>query len=72
MADVMSCVGRYTDMVMDMCVRVLKDSRQTEKEARTAAQLLMVVLHHCKGRIDDYVPSMLEILVERVKTVREA
>ena len=57
-------------MVLDMCLRILKDSRQTDKEARTAAQLLMVVLHHCKGRVDDYVPAMLERLVERLETVR--
>lgn len=58
-------------MLLDMCQRVLKDTRQTEKEARTAAQLLMVVLHNCKGRIDEYIPSMLGMLSERVKTVRE-
>ena len=57
-------------MVLDMCQRVLQDDRQTEKEARTAAQLAMVVLHHCKGRVDEYIPPILVMISERVKTVR--
>lgn len=58
-------------MVLDMCQRVLQDDRQTEKEARTAAQLAMVVLHHCKGRVDEYIPPMLVMISERVKTVSD-
>lgn len=53
-----------------MCQRVLGDGCQSEKEARTAAQLLMVVLHNCKGRVDEYVPPILGMLSARVKTVR--
>lgn len=57
-------------MLLDMCLRVLNDSRQSDKEAKTAAQLLMVVLHHCKGRVDEYVSPMLAMLSEKSKTVR--
>lgn len=62
---------RYIEMVLDMCQRVLQDDRQTEKEARTAAQLAMVVLHHCKGRVDEYIPPMLVMISERIKTVSD-
>lgn len=60
---------RYVELLLDMCQRVLKDDRQSEKEARTAAQLSMVVLHNCKGRIDEYIPPILAMISERVKTV---
>ena len=52
-----------------MCQRVLNDDRQTEREARTAAQLAMVVLHNCKGRVDEYVAPILAMVSDRVKTV---
>lgn len=60
---------RYIEMLLDMCGRVMKDERQSEKEARTAVQLTMVVLHNCKGRIDEYIPPILAMLIERVRTV---
>lgn len=58
-------------MLLDMCGRVMKDERQSEKEARTAVQLTMVVLHNCKGRIDEYIPPILAMLSERVRTVSD-
>ncbi|CAM9092964.1 unnamed protein product [Pylaiella littoralis] len=63
---------RHVELVLDMCQRVLTDERQSEKEARTAAQLTMVVLHNCKGRIDEYVPPILAMVSERVKTAEKA
>lgn len=63
---------RYIEMVLDMSSRVLKDERQSGKEARTAAQLVMVVLHHCSGRVDQYLPVMLAMLNDRLRAVREA
>ncbi|CAN0180773.1 unnamed protein product, partial [Ectocarpus sp. 13 AM-2016] len=62
---------RYIEMLLDMCGRVMKDERQSEKEARTAVQLTMVVLHNCKGRIDEYIPPILAMLSERVRTVSD-
>lgn len=64
-------VDRYIEMLLDMCGRVMKDERQSEKEARTAVQLTMVVLHNCKGRIDEYIPPILAMLSERVRTVSD-
>eukprot|EP00752_Nemacystus_decipiens_P010988 g9765.t1 len=63
---------KYVELLLEMCQRVLKDDRQTEREARTAAQLAMVVLHNCKGRVDEYVPPILAMLSERVKTAEKA
>ncbi|CAN0474303.1 unnamed protein product, partial [Ectocarpus sp. 8 AP-2014] len=63
--------NRYIEMLLDMCGRVMKDERQSEKEARTAVQLTMVVLHNCKGRIDEYIPPILAMLSERVRTVSD-
>lgn len=53
-----------------MCQRVMSDANQSEKEAMTAAQLTMVVLYNCKGRVDEYVAPILAMLSARVKTVR--
>lgn len=61
--------GRYIEMVLDMSSRVLKDTRQSEKEAKVAAQLVMVILHHCPGRVDHYLPAMLAMLNDRLRTV---
>lgn len=61
---------RYIEMVLDMSSRVLKDTRQSEKEAKVAAQLLMVILHHCSARVDQYLPAMLTMLHDRLRTVR--
>lgn len=65
------CARRYIEMLLDMCSRVLKDTRQTEQEVRTAAQLVMVVLHHCSGKVDQYLSAMLAMLNERLPAVSE-
>lgn len=56
-------------MLLEMVNRVVKDDHQTEREARTAVQLAMSVLHNCKGRVDEYIPPILAMLSDRVKTV---
>ncbi|CAN0485257.1 unnamed protein product, partial [Discosporangium mesarthrocarpum] len=60
---------RYVEMVLDMCSGVLGDDRQSEVEAKSAAQLLMVLLHHCIGGLDNYISSILSVLKNRLSKV---
>ncbi|CAM9763151.1 unnamed protein product, partial [Phaeothamnion confervicola] len=59
----------YVEMVLRMAQKVLEDRRQTEPEQRTAAQMLMCVMHSCKGRVDAYLPAVLGIVLGRLQGV---
>ncbi|CAM9661340.1 unnamed protein product, partial [Heterosigma akashiwo] len=41
------------------------EERQTEREGRRVAGLLMSVLHHCPGRVDAWAPAMLDAVLAK-------
>jgi len=57
----------FITMIIELVAKVLAaEERSAEKEMRKASYLFMSIFHNCQGRVDQFVPTMLDILVLRV------
>jgi len=56
----------YLKMILSMYHKLMGDTGVEEIDAGEGAQLIEVVLQHCRGRIDEFVPGILELAIKRL------
>lgn len=56
----------YIDLVFSMASKTLTNERSSEVECRHALSLFMCILHHCPGKIDNYIPFLNEIVLAKL------
>jgi hypothetical protein len=56
----------FPEMVIGMVTKLVQADGQTEIDSKKAFFLLMSMLHNCKGMIDQFVPSIIQLALTRL------
>ncbi|KAL3779480.1 hypothetical protein HJC23_000039 [Cyclotella cryptica] len=56
----------YIDMIFNMVSKAVQDDRTSESEARKSLTLYMSVLHNCTGQVDNYLPTINDIVLRKL------
>lgn len=57
---------KYIDLIFSIVSKTVQEDRSSESEARKALSLYMSVLHNCTGRVDEYLPTIIDVVLGKL------
>lgn len=58
------------DLIFSLVHKSANDKRGNENDVRVALQLYMIILHNCKGQVDDYLPAINDDILSRLQQIQ--
>jgi len=57
---------KYIDLIFSIVSKTVEEEHSSESEARKALTLYMSVLHNCVGRVDEYLPTINKVTLNKL------
>lgn len=61
---------KHIDMIFSLVHKISNDERSNENDVRLALQLYMIILHNCRGQVDNYLPAINDGVLSRLQQIQ--